>query len=185
MPVFKSVSSLLISQKLNTRIVTVVAPAVEHIVVENLQRWGNNIIVVTKDDLSSNDFQKLKRVVFASCDIALAASGTVSLELASTETPMVIAYDMGFLSRLVFRLLVSVKSVNLVNLISEQHTIPEFIGSNCKPDKIFQALVNQLEDPIGQKTAMRKSLDLLSVGGENSGTVAAKSVIDFLEMHKT
>ena len=86
--------------------------------VENLQRWGNNIIVVTKDDLSSNDFQKLKRVVFASCDIALAASGTVSLELASTETPMVIAYDMGFLSRLVFRLLVSVKSVNLVNLIS-------------------------------------------------------------------
>ena len=97
---------------------------------------------------------------------------------------MVIAYDMGILSRLVFRLLVSVKTVNLVNLISEQHTIPEFIGSNCKPDKIFQALLNQLEDPTGQKTAMRKSLDLLSVGGEHSGTVAAKSVIDFLEMRK-
>ena len=71
-----------------------------------------------------------------------------------------------------------------MNLISEQHTIPEFIGSNCKPDKIFQALLNQLEDPTGQKTAMRKSLDLLSVGGEHSGTVAAKSVIDFLEMRK-
>ena len=70
--------------------------------VENLQRWGNNVIVVTKDDLSSNDFQKLKRVVFASCDIALAASGTVSLELASTETPMVIAYDMGFYQGLFF-----------------------------------------------------------------------------------
>ena len=98
---------------------------------------------------------------------------------------MVIAYDMGFLSRLVFRLLVRVKSVNLVNLVSQQDTIPEFIGSNCKPDKIFQALVNQLDDPIGQKTAMRKSLDLLKVGGENSGTVAAKSVIDFLEMHKS
>ena len=185
MPVFKNVSSMLISQRLNTRLVIVVAPAVEDIVVENLQRWRNNVIVVSKDGLSSNDFQKLKRVVFASCDIALAASGTVSLELASTETPMVIAYDMGFLSRLVFRLLVRVKSVNLVNLVSQQHTIPEFIGSNCKPDKIFQALVNQLDDPIGQKTAMRKSLDLLKVGGENSGTVAAKSVIDFLEMHKS
>ena len=129
-------------------------------------------------------FRKLKRVVFASCDIALAASGTVSLELASTETPMVIAYDMGFLSRLVFRLLVSVKSVNLVNLISEQHTIPEFIGSSCKPDKIFEALLNQLENPTGQQKVMRESLSRLRVGGLTSGTVAAKSVIDFLEMRK-
>ena len=81
MPVFNDVSSMLISQRLNTRIVIVVAPAVEHIVVENLQRWENNIIVVNKDTLSNDEFQKLKRVVFASCDIALAASGTVSLEL--------------------------------------------------------------------------------------------------------
>ena len=88
-----------------------------------MQKWASNVILVTNDDLSNNEFQKLKRIVFASCDIALAASGTVSLELASTKTPMVIAYDMGFLSRIVFWLFIRVNSVNLVNLISDQITI--------------------------------------------------------------
>mgnify|MGYP003303883596 CR=1 FL=1 len=115
----------------------------------------------------------------------MAASGTVSLELASTETPMVIAYDMGFLSRLVFRLLVRVKTVNLVNLVSQQHTIPEFIGSNCKPDKIVNALLNELDNPTGQKSVMRKSLELLKVSGASSGIAAANSVINFLETRKT
>ena len=143
------------------------------------------MIVVTNDDLSNNEFQKLKRIVFASCDLALAASGTVSLELAATETPMVIAYDMGFLSRMVFRFLIRVNSVNLVNLISNQLIIPEFIGNNCKPDKIVHALLNELDNSTVQKSVMRKSLELLKVSGASSGVAAANSVINFLETRKT
>ena len=184
MPIFKKVSSNLFSQRLNVRIVIVVAPAVKKILLESLRDWGSNVIVVTNNDLSNNEFQELKRIAFASCDLALAASGTVSLELASTETPMVIAYDMGFLSRIVFRLLIRVNSVNLVNLISNQRTIPEFIGNNCKPDKILHALLNELDNPTVQKSVMRKSLELLKVRGTRSGTVAANSVINFLETRR-
>ena len=184
MPIFKEVSSNLFSQRLNVRIVIVVAPAVKEILLQSLRDWGSSVIVVTNNDLSSNEFQKLKRIVFASCDLALAASGTVSLELASTETPMVIAYDMGFLSRIVFRFLIRVNSVNLVNLISNQRTIPEFIGRNCKPDKIVHALLNELDNPTVQKSVMRKSLQLLKVRGTRSSIVAANSVINFLETRK-
>tara|TARA_B100000963_G_scaffold324634_1_gene310304 strand:- start:760 stop:1977 length:1218 start_codon:yes stop_codon:yes gene_type:complete len=184
MPIFKKVSSNLFSQRFNIRIVIVVAPAVKKILLESLREWGSSVIVVTNNDLSNDEFQKLKRIVFASCDLALAASGTVSLELASTETPMVIAYDMGFLSRIVFRFLIRVNSVNLVNLISNQRKIPEFIGNNCKPDKIVHALLNELDNPTVQKSVMRKSLELLKVRGTCSGIVAANSVINFLETRK-
>jgi lipid-A-disaccharide synthase len=161
-----------------------VAPPVKKALKETLQQWGSNIILVTNDGLSNSEFQKLKRIVFASCDIALAASGTVSLELAATGTPMVIAYDMGFLSRIVFRLLIRVNSVNLVNLISNQIIIPEFIGNNCKPDKISQALLKELDNASMQKTAMQRSVDLLRAGKMSSGAAAANSVLDFLQAHE-
>ena len=181
MPIFDTVSSDLTSQRSNMKIVIVAAPAVKKLLEETLKKWASNVILVTNDGLSNNEFQKLKRIVFASCDIALAASGTVSLELASTKTPMVIAYDMGFLSRIVFWLFIKVNSVNLVNLISDQITIPEFIGNNCKPDKISQALLNELENPSTQKVAMQRSLDLLRAGEVSSGVAAANSVLDFLK----
>ena len=184
MPIFNTVSSNLMSQRSNIKIVIVVAPPVKKALKETLQKWGSNIILVTNDGLSNSEFQKLKRIVFASCDIALAASGTVSLELAATGTPMVIAYDMGFLSRIVFRLLIRVNSVNLVNLISNQIIIPEFIGNNCKPDKISQALLNELDNPSMQKAAMQRSVDLLRAGEMSSGATAANSVLDFLQAHE-
>ena len=181
MPIFNTVSSDLTSQRSNIKIVIVAAPTVKKLLEEILKKWASNAILVTNDDLSNNEFQKLKRIVFASCDIALAASGTVSLELASTKTPMVIAYDMGFLSRIVFWLFIRVNSVNLVNLISNQITIPEFIGNNCKTDKISQALLNELDNPSTQKVAMQRSLDLLRAGEVSSGVAAANSVLDFLK----
>ena len=181
MPIFNTVSSDLTSQRSNIKIVIVAAPTVKKLLEEILKKWASNVILVTNDDLSNNEFQKLKRIVFASCDIALAASGTVSLELASTKTPMVIAYDMGFLSRIVFWLFIRVNSVNLVNLISNQITIPEFIGNNCKPNKISQALLNELDNPSTQKVAMQRSLDLLRAGEVSSGVAAANSVLDFLK----
>ena len=181
MPIFNTVSSDLTSQRSNIKIVIVAAPTVKKLLEEILKKWASNVILVTNDDLSNNEFQKLKRIVFASCDIALAASGTVSLELASTKTPMVIAYDMGLLSRIVFWLFIRVNSVNLVNLISNQITIPEFIGNNCKPDKISQALLNELDNPLTQKVAMQRSLDLLRAGEVSSGVAAANSVLDFLK----
>ena len=181
MPIFNTVSSDLTSQRSNIKIVIVAAPTVKKLLEEILKKWASNVILVTNDDLSNNEFQKLKRIVFASCDIALAASGTVSLELASTKTPMVIAYDMGFLSKIVFRLFIRVNSVNLVNLISNQVTIPEFIGNNCKPDKISRALLNELDNPLTQKVAMQRSLDLLRAGAVSSGVAAANSVLDFLK----
>ena len=45
---------------------------------------------------------------------------------------MVIAYDIGFISRLVIGAMLKIDTVTLVNLVSETRAVPEFIGKDCK-----------------------------------------------------
>lgn len=118
-----------------------------------------------------------KRGAFAAADLALAASGTVSLELAANACPMVIAYDMHPLTLWLMRRAALIDTVTLVNLVSETRTVPEFIGLDCKPEKIAAALEAVLAEPAAQKAAMALTMDRLGKGGEPPGLRAARSVL--------
>jgi lipid-A-disaccharide synthase len=122
----------------------------------------------------------LKRGAFAAADVALAASGTVSLELAATGCPMVIAYDMHPLTLWLMRRAALIDTVTLVNLVSDTRVVPEFIGSDCRPEKITPALEDVLADPAAQKAAMALTMERLGRGGEPPGLRAARSVQAFL-----
>ncbi|TMV41595.1 lipid-A-disaccharide synthase, partial [Thioclava sp. BHET1] len=63
-----------------------------------------------------------KRAAFRAADVALAASGTVSLELAAVALPMVIAYDFNWLSRAIILRMVKLDTATLVNLVTETRT---------------------------------------------------------------
>ncbi len=118
---------------------------------------------------------------FKRADVALAASGTVSLELAANGTPMVIAYDMAWLSRIIIRRMLLVDTVTLVNLVSETRVVPEFIGKNCEPGPIAEAVLRVLKDPGAQRDAMALTMERLGQGGEPPGLRAARAVLDRLE----
>jgi lipid-A-disaccharide synthase len=121
-----------------------------------------------------------KRAAFAAADVALAASGTVSLELAAAATPMVIAYDMAWLSRQIIGRMLRVDTVTLVNLVSETRVVPEFIGANCRPDKIVPALAALLSHPEAQHNAMQSTMTKLGQGGTNPGIRAAQATLSGL-----
>ena len=121
-----------------------------------------------------------KRGVFAAADIAVAASGTVSLELAANATPMVIAYDMSPISRMIIGRMLRVDTVTLVNLVSETRSIPEFIGANCVAADIAQGVNDVLADPAAQYDAMAVTMDKLGLGGDAPGLRAARAVLDGL-----
>jgi len=122
-----------------------------------------------------------KRAAFRAADVALAASGTVSLELAAAQTPMVIGYDMAWLSRMIISRMLKVDTVTLVNLVSETRTIPDFIGKDCIADDMAQALLDVLADPSAQHAAMALTMQRLGQGGDAPGLRAARSVLAALE----
>lgn len=122
----------------------------------------------------------VKRAAFAAADAAVAASGTVSLELAAADTPMVIAYRMNPISHAIIARLLRVDTVTLVNLVSETRAVPEFLGPQCRADRIAPALAALLRDGPerqAQHAAMRLTMDRLGRGGEAPGLRAARAVL--------
>ena len=118
-----------------------------------------------------------KRGAFAAADVALAASGTVSLELAANACPMVIAYDMHPVSWWLMQRAALIDTVTLVNLVSESRVVPEFLGPACRAEQIAPALEAVLNDPSAQKAAMALAMERLGKGGEPPGLRAARSVL--------
>lgn len=118
-----------------------------------------------------------RRGAFGAADVALAASGTVSLELAANRCPMVIAYDLNRLTLWLMRRMARIDTVTLVNLVSDSRVVPEFIGPDCRPDLIAPALLSVLKDPSAQGAAMDLTMDRLGRGAEAPGLRAARSVL--------
>ncbi len=146
-------------------------PAVEPLVRDLTRAWPTPPRIVT--DAAE------KRQAFADARAALAASGTVSLELAANAVPMVIAYDMNPLTLWLMRRMALVDTVTLVNLVSDTRAIPEFIGPACRPDRIAPALAALLPDGparAAQVAAMGLTMDRLGRGGPPPALMAAKSV---------
>ena len=155
-----------------TRVVLPTVPGVAEMVHDMADRWPTAPIVV-EDEAS-------KKAAFAAADLALAASGTVSLELAANSVPMVIGYDMAPISRAIIGMMLQTDTVTLVNLVSDTRAIPEFLGRSCQPGAMAGALLNILEDPEAkqaQLAAMELTMERLGRGGEAPGLRAARSVM--------
>jgi lipid-A-disaccharide synthase len=118
-----------------------------------------------------------KRGAFAAADVAIAASGTVSLELAANGCPMVIAYDMNRLTLAMMRRMALIDTVTLVNIVAASRTVPEFLGPRCTPDLIADAVFEVLNHPQAQKAAMNETMQLLGRGGQPPHLRAAQSVL--------
>lgn len=118
-----------------------------------------------------------KRAAFRAADVAVAASGTVSLELAAARTPMVIAYRMNPVTFAIMRRMILTDTVTLVNLVSDSRTVPEYLGPDCRADLIAPAALSLLDSPDSQQEAMALTMQRLGEGGENPGLRAARAIL--------
>jgi lipid-A-disaccharide synthase len=121
-----------------------------------------------------------KRAALAASDAALAASGTVSLELAGQGTPMAIGYKVHPLTAPVARRLLRIDSSTLVNLVTQTRAVPEFFQEACTPERLAPAVDRLLRDPEAaaeQRAVGDRAMEILGRGGEPPGLRAARSVL--------
>ncbi|MEL6958373.1 MAG: lipid-A-disaccharide synthase [Pseudomonadota bacterium] len=159
----------------------VIIPTLPHLAERVRALFSSLDPILIGHDVQPEEAARQRLIAMAHADVALAASGTVSLELAAARTPMVIAYDMNWLSRQIISRMLRTDTVTLVNLVSETRHVPEFIGAACKPEPIARALREVIANPTQQLDALTRTMARLGEGGEPPGLRAARAVMGRLK----
>lgn len=119
---------------------------------------------------------------FRLADAALAASGTVTLELAMAGTPMVVGYLVDGLAANL-RFLVNVPSIVLANLVLDDPVFPEFIQENCTPENLSETLLPLFSDTPARQTQLaglaRIPEKMARTDGQAPSAVAADVVLRY------
>lgn len=176
LPVFGQAIALLRTQFPQLHLFCATVDSVAATVTEYAADWGCPVIFASDAD------EKLAG--FAACDAAIAASGTVSLELAVAGTPHIVGYRLNPVTAFLAKRLLQVPYVNLVNLILGAGIIPELLADACTPRAIAAAIAPLLSDDsparAEQKDAMDAALCALGKGQMPPSERAADAVCAFL-----
>jgi lipid-A-disaccharide synthase len=111
--------------------------------------------------------------------LALAASGTVTLELALAGVPMVVAYKVSKLEEQL-KYLIKVPSIVLANLILGENAVPERVQWDCTPDKMVEALLPLLSDTPERRQqveAFTRLDSIMEIGRPTSPSERAAEIV--------
>jgi lipid-A-disaccharide synthase len=125
-----------------------------------------------------------KHSAFRRARAALAASGTVTLELALAHVPMIVAYRVLPWEGLIVRAVVRVSSASLPNLVLGEEVVPEFMQDDCTAEKLAQALAPLLDDTPERRrqlAAFTRLDQIFSTGGEQPSARAARLTLEVIE----
>ena len=136
----------------------------------NIQNWE------IKPDLVHSDE---RYDLFANSYIAVAASGTVSAELAIMHIPTIVVYKMNPLTVLLAHFLVRIKWVSLVNILMNKTIFPELLGKHANPKEILDA-INKLTHESERKkmiAALKGADKQWSRSGQNAAKLIADDIL--------
>ncbi len=182
-PVFCEALRRVLQDRPEARVLVPAAAHVAPLVRALSESWPGQAMVLDPTGLAPDAAEERKRQAFAAADLALAASGTVSLELCAADTPMVIAYDLHPISWRIMSRMARIDTVTLANIVTGERVIPEFLGPDCRPGPIAGAMLELARNPDArreQSRIARDTLRLLGAGGEAPGLRAARAVLEGL-----
>ncbi|WP_245835405.1 lipid-A-disaccharide synthase [Thalassospira mesophila] len=173
LPVFADVVSRLHQNHPDYVFVVPTVSKVEQAVQQAVATWPAKAIVVTSD--------QDRHDAFSASHAALAASGTVSLELGIVGVPHIIGYRLSAASAWIARRLLKVDTVTIINLVLGRKLVPEYLQEECRPDRLYQAMTAIIADGAqrdAQKAGFDEATTLLGFGQTPPSDKAASVVLE-------
>jgi len=119
--------------------------------------------------------------VLSAADVALLASGTVSLEALLCGTPMVVGYRLAPLSYHIIRRMVSIPRIALPNILARRDVVPELIQDALTPAALVDAAEGWLADPARCSAYAQLSRELHRELRCDAASRAAEVILDLAE----
>lgn len=173
-PIFGSVLNILLKRGYSFHVFVPTVETVAKRLPDYVSDWPVTVTILSDT--------KEKYDLMAASNAAIAASGTVSLELALAKVPTIVAYKVASITAPILRLMIKVKFANLINIILNKEVVPERLQEYCKPAIIADDLERLLYDNekkqqiIGVAPALKK----LGVGDKPPSSRAAQIILKLL-----
>lgn len=152
----------------------VVIPTVST-VLEDVRTFASaNVAITIVEDAAE------KSAAMAASDVAIAASGTATLELACARVPTVVVYKVALITGWLGRYLVNVKFASIVNIMADREVLPEFLQEYCKPEKVVAALNEMIENEDRRQEVIDAEAEVvgqLAADGQAPSARAAAAVL--------
>ena len=175
LPIFADTVRQLAATRPQLQVVVPTVETVAEAVERETENWPVNAIVVRG---------KTERMdAFAASRAALAASGTVALELGRAGTPMAVAYRASPITAMIVRRLLKVPYACLLNLLLDAPVVPEFLQERCQAKLLAPTVARLLDDEtvrLAQIASIRQAMDRLGLAGEVPSRRAARAVLELI-----
>jgi lipid-A-disaccharide synthase len=113
----------------------------------------------------------------AESDVALASTGTVTMECAFFGVPTVTLYKTSWLTYQIARRIVTVKSLTMPNLLAGETVYPEFIQHDATPENLSRAALELLQDEARRTKIKAQLAAIISSLGEPGAAGRAAAAI--------
>lgn len=171
------------AQNRNLQIVTVLAPAIADLAEEMIDRepgLRDKLVIVHGEERGD---------AFHAADIALACSGTVTLELARLGIPTIAAYRLGWFAWAAARLwLMKAKYISLANLGADEMVIPEYIQTKCTGERLAGEAQDLIDRPERREKLTKRLISVtqnMAGEGGSASDNAARAILEIIAQTKT
>ena len=138
----------------------------------------NKILQNTKIKIITN--HDLKQKIMMQSSLALASSGSVTLELSKYKTPMVVVYDTNYLTRILIKIFVKVKFCSLINIFFNKEVVPEFLFEKFN----HKLVIKKMKDLLNNKRLRDKQVEYMEIfskkmlNNENPAKLVVNKIIN-------